>query len=65
MPKTNDRREGLLWLMVSEISAHGCLALLLWACGEAEHYGGECMAEELLTFGRLETKKRKGKGLEF
>jgi hypothetical protein len=32
--------------MVSEVSAHGLPALLLWACGEAEHQGKGCAVED-------------------
>jgi hypothetical protein len=35
--KTTHRKKDLFWLAVSEVSAPGHLAALLWARGEAEH----------------------------
>jgi hypothetical protein len=37
--RSTSTRRGLLWLTASQVSAHGCLALLLWACGSAVHHG--------------------------
>jgi hypothetical protein len=37
IPKINNLKEDLFWLMGSEISVHGWLVPLLWACVEAEH----------------------------
>jgi hypothetical protein len=36
--------------MVSELSFHSSLALLLWACGGIVHHGGELMVEETCLF---------------
>lgn len=33
-------RADRFWLIISEVSTHGHLALLLWTCSEVEHYGG-------------------------
>jgi hypothetical protein len=35
IPKTINLKKYLFWLMVAEVSVHGCLALLLWTCGRS------------------------------
>jgi hypothetical protein len=51
--------------MVPDFSVYGGLALLLWACGEAEHHGRECVVEQNSSHhGSQEAERKSWKGLE-
>jgi hypothetical protein len=52
----------LFGLMLSESSVHGCLALCFWACGEAEHHGGESTVEHHFMVARKQKQRGDGGG---
>jgi hypothetical protein len=49
--------------MVSEVSVHGDLAPSNWACGEAEHHGGEGIVNRAAHFMEAKEAERERKGV--
>jgi hypothetical protein len=56
-------RKGLFWLTVSEVSAHCCLVLSLWACFEVVDHGGSAWRRKLLILWQPGGKNGEGKWL--
>lgn len=57
-------RKDLFWLTVWDISAHDCLALLPWACGESECHGREQVVEKChLPQGCWEAERGRERGV--
>lgn len=50
----------MFWLRVSEVSVCGQLALVIWACGKAVHYGREYIMEQSYSLHKeLQAKREK------
>jgi hypothetical protein len=45
-PRKQLKKKDFLWLMVSEVSAHGDWRHCFWACDEVECHDGDCVLEQ-------------------